>query len=35
MGKVRDQTHNEGFHFNTRPDMLPSEVINRIRMLSH
>ena len=34
MGKLRDQTHNEGFHFNRRPDMLPSEVINRIRVLS-
>ena len=34
MGKLRDQTHNEGFHFKRRPDMLPLEAINRIRVLS-
>ena len=34
MGKLRDQTHNEGFHFKRRPDMLPLEAITRIRVLS-
>lgn len=34
MGKLRDQIHNEGFHFKKRPDMLPTEAINRIRVLS-
>ena len=34
MGKLRDQTHNEGFHFKRSPDMLPLEAINRIRVLS-
>lgn len=34
MGISRDQTHNEGFPFKRRPDMLPTEAINRIRVLS-
>lgn len=34
MGKARERTHNEGFRFKRRPEMLPTEAIHRIWVLT-